>query len=80
MSHATRWLWSTQLKSHLAKIGDRWPGEGGEKSFLLISRDHMINESRDSVDQIPSALITKAIVRATELNNKIIYVLQIGAN
>ena len=80
MSHATRWLWSTQLKSHLAKIGDHCPSEGGEKSFLLISHDHMINESRDSVDQIPSALITKVIVRATELNNKIIYVLQTGAS
>ena len=64
MSHATRWLWSTQLKSHLAKIGDHCPSEGGEKSFLLISHDHMINESRDSVDKILSALIIK--VRATE--------------
>ena len=39
----------------------------------------MVNESRDSVDEIPSPQITKVIVRVTELNNKNIYVLQIGA-
>ena len=53
MSQVTRWLWSTQLKSHLAKIGDHCPSEGRDKAFL-ISRDQIINESRDSVGQIPS--------------------------
>ena len=37
----------------------------------------MINESRDWVGLIPSAWITK--VTATELNNKNVYVIQIGA-
>ena len=76
----TRWFLSTQLKSHLAKIGDHCPSEGGDKEFFLISRDHMINESIDSVREIPSPKITKFIVRATKLNNKNIYVLQIGAS
>ena len=40
----------------------------------------MIKESRDSVGETPSAEITKVIARATELNNKNIYVLQIRAN
>ena len=48
MSHVARWLWSTQLKSHLAKIGGHCPSEGGDKVFL-ISRDYMINKSRDSI-------------------------------
>ena len=30
----------------------------------------MINESRDSVGEIPSPKITKFIVRTTEFNNK----------
>ena len=30
----------------------------------------MINESRDSVGEIPSPKITKVIVKATELNNE----------
>ena len=51
MSHVTRWLWSTQLK---LKIGGHCPSEGGDKAFLKKSRDHMINESRDSVGEIPS--------------------------
>ena len=49
MSHVTRWLWSTRLKSHLAKIGGHCHNEGGDK-VLLISRDHMINKSRESMD------------------------------
>ena len=53
MSHVTRWLWSTQRKSHLTKIGDHCPSAGGDKAFLIL-RDQMINESRDSVGQIPS--------------------------
>ena len=39
----------------------------------------MINESRDSVGEMPSPYIINFIVRATELNNENIYVLQIGA-
>ena len=62
MSHVTRWLWLTLLKSGLAKTGGHCPSEGGDQ-FFLVPRDQMINESRDS----------------TELNNKNIYVLQIGA-
>ena len=40
----------------------------------------MINESRDLVDEIPSPKVTKIIARATELNNKNMYVLQIGTS
>ena len=36
----------------------------------------MINDSRDSVGEIPSSDITKVVVRVTELDNKNIYVLQ----
>ena len=55
MSHVKLWLWSTQLKSHLAKIGGNCPNEGGDKAFFfLISRDHTINESCDLVRDIPS--------------------------
>ena len=53
MSHVTRWLRLTQLKSHLAKIGGHCPSEGGDKAFFCISRDYMISESRDSVGEIP---------------------------
>ena len=53
MSQVTRWLWTTQLKSYLAKIGGHCSREGGDKAFYSISRDHMINESRDSVGEIP---------------------------
>ena len=49
MSHMTRLLWSTRLKSHVARIGGHCPSEGGDK-FFLISRDHIINESRDSMN------------------------------
>ena len=30
------------------------PSEGGDKSFIYISRDHIINDPRDSVGEIPS--------------------------
>ena len=40
----------------------------------------MINESRDSVGEIPSPKITKGIVRARELNTKNIYGFHIGAS
>ena len=37
-------------------ISESWmcPSEGGDKAFIYISRDHMINESCDSVGEIPS--------------------------
>ena len=44
------------------------------KLFFCISCDHMINESLHTMSEI-----AKVIVRVTELNNKNIYVLQIGA-
>ena len=40
----------------------------------------MINESRESVGEIAPSSITKVIVRITELNNKNIYALEIGAS
>ena len=40
----------------------------------------MINESHDSVGEIPSFEMTKVIVRAAELNDKNIYVLEIGTS
>ena len=43
---------------------------GGDKAFICISSDHMINESHNSVRKIPSRCITKVIVKATELDNK----------
>ena len=54
MSQVTRCLCSIQLKSRLAKIGFHCPSEGGDKAFFCISRNHMINESRDSVSDITS--------------------------
>ena len=54
MDHLTRWLWSSQLKSQLAKIGSHCPSKGRDKTFLEKSRDHMINGSRDSVGEIAS--------------------------
>ena len=54
MSHVTRWMWSTQIKSQLAKIGGHCPSTGGDKAFFKKSRDHMINLSQDSVGEIPS--------------------------
>ena len=51
-----------------------------EIKLFLISHDQMVNESRDSVGQILSTLITKVMVRAAELSNKNIYVLEIGAS
>ena len=50
MSHVTRWLWSTRLKLHLAKIGGHCPNEGGDIKFFLILRDQMINESHGSME------------------------------
>ena len=72
MSHVKLWLWSTLLKSHLAKIGGNCPNEGGDKAFFLISRDHTISESCDLVRGIPSLWITinKFIKKAAVLNNK----------
>ena len=40
----------------------------------------MTNKSRDLVGEILSTKIIKVIARATELNNKNIYILQIGAS
>ena len=59
---------------------DLQTAEVENKTFFYISRDHMINESRDSLDEIPSPEITKVIVRATDFNYKNIYVLHIGAS
>ena len=80
MSHATRWLWSTQFESQLSKIGGHCPSEGGDKAFLRQSLDHTVKESRELVGEIPSTKITKAVIRSTELNDKNISVLQIGAS
>ena len=38
MSHVTWWLWSIQLKSHLAKIGGHCPSEGRDKTFFMNIR------------------------------------------
>ena len=65
-------MWSTQLKSHLARIGGHCPSKGGDKIFFYISRD--------SVTEILSPYITKVVARTTELNNQNMYVLQIRAN
>ena len=54
MGHLTRWMWSSQLKSQLAKIGSHCPSKGIDKASLKKSRDHMINGSRDSVGEITS--------------------------
>ena len=40
MSHVTRWLWSTQLKLQLAKIGSHCPSEGEIKPFKKILWSH----------------------------------------
>ena len=41
MGHVTRWLWSTQLKSQLTKIGSHCLSEGRDKAFLKkISWSH----------------------------------------
>ena len=55
MSHVNRWLQSTQLKSHPTKIGGHCPSKGGDKAFFCISRDHIINDLRGSVGEIPSS-------------------------
>ena len=54
MSHVTRWLWSIQLKSQLAKTRGHRLSEGGDKAFSKTSRDYKINGSRDLVDEMPS--------------------------
>ena len=41
--------------SHLAKIVGHCLSEGGDKTFIGVSRDHMINESRDFVREIPTS-------------------------
>ena len=52
MGLVTRWLWSTQRKSQLAKIGSHCPSEGRDKAFLKKSRDRM--SMIDSAGEIPS--------------------------
>ena len=54
MIHVARRLWSTKSKSQLAKIGGHCPSEGGDKVFKRKSRDHTVNESRNSVGEITS--------------------------
>lgn len=39
---------------NLPKIGSHCPGESRDKAFFQGSRDHMIDESRDLVGNIPS--------------------------
>ena len=68
------------LSSWLGKFPVAIAIGGGSKASFSISRDHMTNESRDLVGEIPSSYIIKVKARATELNNKNIYVLQIGAS
>ena len=74
-------LFYLKLYILLRKVAHQSPNfQTFSKSSFCISHDHMINESRDLVGEIPSSQITKVIVRATELNDKNIYVLQIGAS
>ena len=77
MSHVTRWLRLTQLKSHLAKIGGHYPSKGGDKAFFAY---HVITWSMNHMTWWVRYPYPKVIVRATELNNKYIYVLQIGVS
>ena len=51
---------------------------GGKYEAFCISRDHRVGESRDLIWEILSPEITKVMVKAAELNNKNLYVLQIG--
>ena len=53
------------------------PSEGGDKAFTCISRDHMI---KSHVTRLVRYLHPKVTVRATELNNKNVYVLKIRAS
>ena len=46
MSHVTGWLQSTQLKSHLAKIGSHFTRESGNKGFFAY---HVITWSMSHV-------------------------------
>ena len=50
----SRWLWSTQFELQLAKFGGHCPREVGDKAFSRKSREYTVNESRDSVGEIPS--------------------------
>ena len=43
-----------QPKLQLVKIGSHCPSKGGDEAFFSIPNDHMINESRDLVGEIPS--------------------------
>ena len=52
MSHMIWWLWSSQLKPTLLKLVAIVLAKVNIKLFL-ISRGHIINESRDSVGEIP---------------------------
>ena len=45
---------STQFWSHLAKFHGYCPSEGGDKTTFCISLDQIVNESRDSLVEIPS--------------------------
>ena len=53
MSHLNGWLWPTQFKSQFAKIGGHCSSEGGDKTFFEESRDDTVNESRDSMVEMP---------------------------
>ena len=53
---------------------------GGKYEAFCVSRDHRVGESRDLIWEILSPEITKVMVKAAELNNKNLYVLQIGAS
>ena len=66
---------NSEVFSNFTKFPVAIVSGGGSKASFCILRGHMINESQDSVDEIPSSQITKVIVRATEFNNKNIYVL-----
>ena len=48
MSHWTRWLWSNQFKSHLAKIGGHCLSEGADNAFFAY---HVIAWSLNHVTQ-----------------------------
>ena len=53
------WLFHFLIPAYISakKILESWkivPSEGGDEAFICISRDHMINESSDTVGEIPS--------------------------
>ena len=82
MSHVTRWLWSTRLQSHLAKIGGHCPSEGADKVFFNITWSH--NQWVTWPDGLDTLTLNhkgySTIIRAKEFYDKNIYVLQIGAS